>query len=326
MAETNVEKVYEAIDNMTQHLQKQLNEPYLDRLIIAMNGILYNEVEEELDELTKQKLKRTWKQVQSYTDNDIQRAFQLAILKGMKDSIQPQHVMTPDAIALLIGYFAQKISESKQFVSIFDPVCGTSNLILKVIEQIKKPYAAYGNEIDPTLLQLAAIQTNIQKIKIEYFHQDAMRPFLLDPVDLVVADLPIGYYPDDERASTFQLKASKGHSYAHHLLMEQSINYTKDGGYLIFLIPETLFDSDQSDQLHTYLHQHVHIIGVLQLPSTVFKTGQHRRSILILQKQGENTTSVKQPLLVQLPSLNDFSAMENILGKINRWFDEHLYT
>lgn len=324
MIETNVEKVYQSIDNMTKILQEQLNEPYLDSLIIAMNGILYGEPEKELDELTKQKLKRTFKTVQAFTDNDIQRAFQLAILKGMKDTIQPQHVMTPDAIALLIGYLAQKLTESNEHIRVFDPVCGTGNLILKVIDQIKKPYTAFANEIDPTLLRLAVIHTNIQKTEIEYFHQDALRPLLLDPVDLVVADLPIGYYPDDERASTFQLKSDKGYSYAHHLIIEQSINYTKEGGYLIFLIPEFLFNSDQSDQLHTFFHQQVHIIGVFQLPSTVFKAEQHRRSILIVQKQGENTAPVKQPLLVKLPSLNNLRAMEDILGKINAWFSEHL--
>ena len=42
-------------------------------------------------------------------------------------------------------------------------------------------------------------------------------------------------------------------SYAHHLFIEQSMNYTKDGGYLFFLAPSHLFESEQSKQLHKYI-------------------------------------------------------------------------
>ncbi len=141
---------------------------------------------------------------------------------------------------------------------------------------------------------------------------------------MVISDLPVGYYPDDIRANDFELKADEGHSYSHHLFIEQSMKYTTPGGYLIFVIPEFLFDSDQSDKLHAYLQENAHIVGVLQLPETAFKSEKNRKSILILQKKGPNTTAFNQPLLVQVPSFKETKAMDDILAQMNAWFAENM--
>src|SRR5699024_6616124 len=149
----------------------------------------------------------------------------------------------------------------------------------------------------------------------------SLAPFLLDPVDLVVSDLPVGYYPDDVRAAGYELKADAGHAYAHHLFIEQSIKYTKEAGYLIFIIPDFLFESDQSDKLNRFLKEYAHIVGVLRLPETIFKSKQHVKSILIIQKKATDTKPPKQPLLVQMPDLNNPNSMADILGQMNDWFN-----
>src|SRR5699024_7078258 len=122
-----------------------------------------------------------------------------------------------------------------------------------------------------------------------------------------------GYYPDDIRATEFELKADEGHSYAHHLLIEQSMNYTQNGGYLVLIVPDTLFESDQADKLHAFIHNHAHIVGLLQLPETIFKSKQHAKSILILQKKGVNTNAPKQPFLVKITSVQNPISIEDIL-------------
>ena len=248
------------------------------------------------------------------------KAIQLTVLKGTKNVTQQHHLMTPEAISLFIGYLAEKLTKDRKEVRVFDPVCGTSNLLLIVMEHLKKDVKAYASEIDPTLLKISLLNANLQKKRVEYFHQDSLRPLLLDPVDLVVADLPVGYYPDDENASQFELRAEEGHSYSHHLFIEQSLKYTKEGGYLLFIIPEFLFESDQSEQLRAFIQKYAHIVGLIQLPETAFTSKENRKSIFILQKKSEETKEIKQPLLVILPSLNDTRAMEDILVKINKWF------
>ncbi len=67
---------------------------------------------------------------------------------------------------------------------------------------------------------------------MELFCQDSLQPLFIEPADAVICDLPVGYYPNDEGAEAFELKADEGHSFAHHLFIEQSVKHTKPGGYL----------------------------------------------------------------------------------------------
>lgn len=322
MEKSTVELLFEWFDRTAQEIQAHLNEPYLDSLSEAMATLFYEEAAEDIDDLLKKKLENALTEIRkiNYTEADLQKGIQLAILKGMKGSTQDQHLMTPESIGLLVGYLANKLMKDKKEIRLFDPVSGTGTLLMTVMAQLSGKLAAFASEVDPTLVQLSVMNANLQKKEIEFFHQDSLAPLLIDPVDLVVADLPVGYYPDDIRAGNFELRAKEGHSYSHHLFIEQSLNYTKDGGYLIFIIPHFLFDSDQSDQLKEYLHNHAHIVGVLSLPESIFKSKQNIKSILILQKKGENTKGPKQPLLVQMPALTNTRAMEDILEQMNGWF------
>src|SRR5699024_9829154 len=135
-----------------------------------------------------------------YDTVTIRKAVQLAILKGMRVA-QEKHLMTPETVALLIGYLAEKITKNESEIGVFDPVCGTGNLLMTVLQQLKQRKTALASEVDPTRSQVAVINDNLQKAEIEFYHQDSMQSFLTDPVDLVVADLPVGYYPDNVQAN-----------------------------------------------------------------------------------------------------------------------------
>src|SRR5699024_7208741 len=171
-----------------------------------------------------------------------------------------------------IGYLADKLFADKKDLRIFDPVSKTENMFLTVMDYFKQTEAAYACEIDQTLIHISIMYANFMQSQIEFFHQDSLQPFLLDPVDLVVADLPVGYYPDDEQARKYELKASEGHSYAHNLLIEQSLHYTKPSGFLNMLIHETLFSDENSTALHTFFHISAHIYGLIQLDEASFKS------------------------------------------------------
>ncbi len=328
MEKTNIEILFEWVDEATELIQQQENEPYLDSLAITMETLFYEEPSEQLNELLRHQLQSLLKKIdmKQFTEEEIRKAIQLVILKGMQRTTQVQHMVTPETVSLFIGYLAGKLTAGNEKLRIFDLASGTASLLTTVLSQLPQQKEVYASEIDPTLLQIALQNANLQKMNIEFFHQDSLRPFLLDPVDLVVADLPVGYYPDDILASEYQLKADEGHSYAHHLFIEQGLHYTKSGGYLILLIPEFLFDSDQSGKLHRFLQENAHIVGVLRLPESSFTSKRNMKSILILQKKGQATNTLQQPLLVDLPSFKNTTAMEDILTQINAWFTENIAT
>lgn len=325
MEKSTVEILFEWLNQTTEQVQQHMDEPYLNSLSETMETIFYDEAAEDLDDILKKKLEFALEELhkRNYTNEDMRKAIQLAILKGMKDSTQEQHLMTPESIGLIVGYLADKLMEDKQNIRLFDPASGTGNLLITVMERLSQEKTVYASEVDPTLIQLSVLSANLQKKEIEFFHQDSLGPLLLDPVDLIVSDLPVGYYPDDIRAGEYELRADKGHAYAHHLFIEQSLRYTKDAGYLIFVIPDFLFDSDQSEKLNHYLRENAHIVGVLRLPENAFKSKRNVKSILVLQKKGKNTKGPKQPLLVQMPSLTNANAMADMLAQMNGWFSTY---
>lgn len=325
MSDSKVVELFNALDQLIEKAMKEKDDLYLDSLADVLKLAYYGSDAESESERFADKLTLFSEKLLSddHTKQDIHRAIQMALLKGMKNEAHRNHLMTPESIALFIGYLIQKlVHDEEKHLRLYNPASGTGNLLHTVLNLLEQPVSAYASEIDSTLLNISVMTANILEQEIEYFHQDSLRPLLLDPVDIVISDLPVGYYPDKEQASKFELKADEGHSYAHHLFIEQSIIYTKPGGYLILLIPEFLFTSDQANKLQRFLHEHAHIIGLFQLSDTTFKQKEHKKSIFIIRKKGEHTKNVKQPLLVMLPSLKDTLAMENILLKINQWFEE----
>jgi site-specific DNA-methyltransferase (adenine-specific) len=188
---------------------------------------------------------------------------------------------------------------------------------------VQKNVESVGVDVDDLLIKLAYVNANLQEHPVQLFNQDSLEPLFIDPVDAVISDLPIGYYPNDVRAADYQLKAENGHSYSHHLFIEQSVRHIKPGGYLFFIIPNGLFESEQAPQLQEFMKENVIIQGLLQLPLSMFKNKNAAKSILILQKKGEEVKPPKQVLLVDLPSLSKAAEMDKILTKIDRWFQEN---
>ncbi|MDQ0156492.1 class I SAM-dependent methyltransferase [Robertmurraya andreesenii] len=323
---TPVEDLFTVFNQTAALLQEELGISFLEALAETGENIFQQSVlQEEISELTLRRLRKSYQalNIQDYTVEEIRKSFQLAILKGMKESVQPNHQMTPDSIGLLIGYLVNKFVTKSSFL-LFDPAVGTGNLLTTVMnQQAGKNVEGIGIDIDDLLIKLAYVNANLQQHPIQLFNQDSLEPLFIELADAVVSDLPVGYYPNDVRAADYHLKADKGHSYAHHLFIEQSMKYTKAGGYLFFLIPNGLFESVEAPKLHQYLQDHAYIQAILQLPMTMFRHENAAKSILILQKKEEGLKAPKQVLLVNLPSLSKGTAVESVLQKIDGWIAEN---
>lgn len=323
---TPVERLFTLFDETAKILQDELQCTYLEAVAETGENVFHGDVlQEEVSEVNAKRLKKQYTDIQleRFTNEEIRKAFQLAVLKGMKEYTQPHHQMTPDAVSLFISYLVNQFTRKHLALTILDPAVGTANLLTTVLNHLKgKQTKSYGVDVDDVLIKLAYVNANLQKHPIQLFNQDGLQPLFVELADVVVCDLPVGYYPHKENASRFVLKAEEGHSYAHHLFIEQSLYYTKEGGYLFFLIPNTLFSSDQAAKLHEFIKEHAVIQGLLQLPLSMFKTEQAAKSIFILQKKGENVKAPKKALLVELPRFSNKQAMQAMMRKIDEWVTE----
>ncbi|WP_082393751.1 class I SAM-dependent methyltransferase [Bacillus sp. JCM 19034] len=321
-----IEQLYSYFDKSAQHLTEKSSFTYLEGIAEAGENLFQNQIVQELSDEDKFELQRLLKGVNElvYNSEDMRKALQLVILKGMKGAVQPHHSMTPEAVSLFIHYLFNKLLGGKKQASILDLATGSGNLLYTVINHSKIQINAHAFEVDETLLKLAYVGANLQKNEVSLFHQDSVEPLSIPKVDIVITDLPIGYYPKDDIAKTYSLRAEEGHSYIHHLMIEQGLKHVKEGGYLLFLVPNFLFENDQSKSLHDYLKKQAHILALLQLPQSMFSSEQFAKSIFIIQKIGEKTTSPRQALLAELPSFSKQEALADMVQRINKWFAEEL--
>lgn len=319
----DVEKLFVVLDNTATAIKDKLELPYLDALVESGENLFFQEIPKEYPKELTTVLTDEYKKVNvtEFGKEETRKAFQLAVLKGMKEAVQPHHAMTPDAVALFAGYLVQKFMKQSENLTLLDPVVGSGNLLTAVMNQLKdKECVSFGVEVDETLLRLAWVNANIQKHKLELFHQDVIKPLYADPVDVVVADLPVGYYPDDEAAKAFKVHEKEGHTFAHHLIIEQAVHHLKETGIGIFIVPNNLFETEQADLFKSWMKETVTVLGLLQLPESLFKSSVHAKSILILQKDGEGAIKPKQAMLAQLPSFSNKSGLGNVMEQINEWF------
>jgi site-specific DNA-methyltransferase (adenine-specific) len=320
-----VEKLFTLFNETALVLQEELGCTYLEALAETGENIFHGSIlQEELSELSVKRLKKQYEEIhiERFSNEELRKAFQLVILKGMKENVQPNHQMTPDTVGMLTAYLVGKFVSTPSF-RILDPAVGTGNLLTTVLNHIEKNVEAIGVDIDDLLIKLAYVNANLQEHPVQLFNQDSLEPLFIDPVEAVISDLPVGYYPNDVRAADYQIKADEGHSYSHHLFIEQSVRHIKPGGYLFFIIPNGLFESEQAPKLHEFIKENVFIQGLLQLPLSMFKNKNAAKSILILQKKGEGIEPPKQVLLADLPSLSKAAEVDKILVKIEKWFNEN---
>ncbi|MGE7113654.1 class I SAM-dependent methyltransferase [Lysinibacillus sp. NPDC047702] len=306
----NIEKLFGMLNEHAEKIEKEQDITLLEGVLDGLEAWLDGTVDFSQEGATKE---------------DVRKAIQIAILKGMRKGSQPNHQMTPDTLGLLVGYFVEQIFTDRlvtEKIAMLDPAVGTGNLLLTVMNLLDGKIEATGVEIDELLIRLAAATADLTEQPVSLYRQDALEDLLVNPVDAIVCDLPVGYYPNEEVALNYELCPSEGMSFAHHLFIEQSINYTKDGGYLFFLAPSHLFDSEQSKQLHKYIQKHAWIQAIIQLPDTMFANRALEKSIVILQKQGQDFKAPKEVLLAKVPNMQNKQALAMFFEKVKMWREE----
>lgn len=284
------------------------------------------------DEKTVQELQKIYQELRL---NDVKaeivrQVIQLSLLKVIrKDAIQANHQMTPDTIGLIMAFLIERITKIQQIKTIFDPAVGTANLLTTVINQLKangdQAIEGLGIDNDDAMLQVASVSTELQHLDVKLYHQDAITALNIPQCDLAVSDLPIGYYPLDENTKNYQTRAKKGHSYVHHLLIEQAMNYLKPGAFGVFLVPSGLFQTKESQSFVKWIQSVAYLQGLINLPAELFANPNAQKSILLLQRQGGNSKQAVKVLLGEFPSFKDKAKFASFMDEINQWVATNLH-
>lgn len=335
MSQSEVEQLYTLLDETTTILRSALASSYLDAFIENVDNIIDDgQVQVEDGQPTEAVVKQLQEKYAAInfskvSPEDVRTVIQLSMIKAIKeDSMQSNHQMTPDTIGFLMSFLLERVTKLSDEFTILDPSVGTANLLTTVINHLqaetKQKATGYGIDNDDSMLAVASINVALQKLPITLYHQDAVDSLDIPLVDMVVSDLPVGYYPLDDNTKNYETRAEKGHSYVHHLLIEQSINYLKPGGFGVFLIPSSLFQTEESKQFVEWINRHAHMQGLINLPDELFTTKQGQKSILLLQRRGPESKQAKQILLGTFPSFKNKPELAKFMREIDKWVASNL--
>lgn len=330
MLPEKMEQGFEQNLKAIQLLQNALGTSFLEAYVENAENLIDNYQVRVVDgvpteEITKQisAIYEEFSQL-SFEPEEWRRLSQLLLLKGAQtEHLQANHQLTPDSIGFLFVFLIEQLFTKKtEPVRVLDIAAGMGNLLLTVLLNLTNAgyqTEGFGVEIDDTLLAVAASTSDLTQANVQYFHQDGLQDLLVDPVDVAISDLPIGYYPNDQKVKEFLTSAKVGHSYAHHLLLEQAMKYVKLDGFGLFLMPSNFLETEQSENVKKWFKEEGYLQGMIQLPDELFRNKQSQKSILILQRKGPNAKQAQEVLLVKLDSLKKPEKVTEFFKEFETW-------
>ncbi|WP_125606799.1 class I SAM-dependent methyltransferase [Lapidilactobacillus bayanensis] len=329
-----IQSSYELVDQAVTLLQQALKSDYLSALSETLDNLRRHDIHVENGAptpATVQELNQLYQQIDllKLSKVDLLSLFQLLLVRVQKvDRLNTNLQATPSSIGLVLSLLINIFKADRtQPLVIADPVIGTGNLLFNIVHQFafeRRRLSLFGIDNNDDLLALAAVFAEYLHLDVTLMHQDALTPWLLPArTDVVVADLPVGYYPVDSRAEKFDLQAKSGHSFAHYLLIEQSMTTLAAGGLGLFIVPANLFEQSEATDLLHWATTKVYLQGLLSLPKDVFQDNSAQKAILVLQNHGGTAQQAKNVMIANVPDLNNITGLRDFAGKLQGWASEN---
>lgn len=315
-------------------LQETLDSSFIDAVIESGDNLNDKQVLVENgkpDQLQQKELLKIYQEMSQLDlkQEEKRKIIQFILLRAEHvDKIQTNHQLTPDVSGILISSLLQNFLSKDKPAMILDLAAGTGNLLFTIANNLSqtgfKKLELAGIDNDDTLLAVASMSARWQKLAVELYHQDAVEALVTSKADVIVTDLPVGYYPIDQRAERFTTHAAKGHSLVHFLLIEQALLQLKPGGLGVFLIPKDVFKSTDSNLLLKMIQENGYFQGLLNLPSELFTDKKAQKAMLLLQKKGGKAHQAEPVLIGEFPSVKSHQEIADFIQQIRSWQQENL--
>lgn len=305
-----IEQAYDLLLENVQTIQSQLGTNIYDALI-EQNVAFVSGAGDGVIAKNNTSLKKL-----NLTAKEWLRVFQFLFLKANQtEPMQYNHQFTPDSIGFIFAFLLDELVDAAD-ISVLEIGSGTGNLAQTILQYSHKKLDYLGVELDDLLIDLSASIAEVIGTPISFIQGDAVRPQILKESQVIISDLPIGYYPDDNIAKRYQVASETDHTYAHHLLMEQSLKYLEQDGYALFLAPNNLLTSEQSPLLKSWLKEHASVVAMISLPETLFGVQNMKKSIFVLQKKANSS---KETFVYPLQDLQDAKELQDFVTNFKKW-------
>lgn len=324
-----IEELFGQTLEAVECLQEDLNVPLADALVETFDNLESGEIRVEMgapDQKTVAELEERYAALdyKNWSKAQKEQVYGLLVLKAVNDDGRDANQMpTPPLLATVLTLFMDKLLPKRKQV-LLDPAVGSGNLLFSVDQQLaaqnhsEDRFDLVGLDNDEEMLNLADVAAHLAGLKADFYCQDALTGWPVKP-DVVVSDLPIGFYANDDNAKNFDLRTKEGHAYAHVLFVEQIVKNLAEDGFAFLLVPQNMLTGTVGADFMPWLASKVYLQAIVQLPSSLFQSKISQKSILIFQNHGQSKPP-KEVLLTKLENLKKEESLVALNIKLNEWY------
>ena len=253
--------------------------------------------------------------VDNYDKETIRKVYQFLLLKALKELNNPSYDITPEVITMYISHLIECIYGDKK-VSITDLASGSGSLLINIAALVKGEKEITSVDVDSNYVRLQQNIFNLLETNVEIINQDALKPLNIKKQDIVISDVPFGYYADEDNSLNYKLCSTDGYSLNALLFIEQATNYLDENGVGILVIPKKVLELE--DNFKKYLEEDINLNAVITLPDEMFKNVSQQKAIILITKKGQ-TRLPNQVFLAQIPSFQNKASYAKFIEEFNEW-------
>ena len=257
--------------------------------------------------------------VDNYDKETIRKVYQFLLLKALKELNNPSYDITPEVITMYISHLIECIYGDKK-VSITDLASGSGSLLINIAALVKGEKEITSVDVDSNYVKLQQNIFNLLETNVEIINQDALKPLNIKKQDIVISDVPFGYYADEDNSLNYKLCSKDGYSLNALLFIEQAANYLDENGVGILVIPKKVLELE--DNFKKYLEEDINLNAVITLPDEMFKNVSQQKAIILITKKGQ-TRLPNQVFLAQIPSFQNKASYAKFIEEFNEWLENN---
>ncbi|MEZ7741413.1 N-6 DNA methylase [Gemella sanguinis] len=257
--------------------------------------------------------------VDNYDKETIRKVYQFLLLKALKELNNPSYDITPEVITMYISHLIECVYGDKK-VSITDLASGSGSLLINIAALVKGEKEITSVDVDSNYVRLQQNIFNLLETNVEIINQDALKPLNIKKQDIVISDVPFGYYADEDNSLNYKLCSTDGYSLNALLFIEQAANYLDENGVGILVIPKKVLELE--DNFKKYLEEDINLNVVITLPDEMFKNVSQQKAIILITKKGQ-TRLPNQVFLAQIPSFQNKASYAKFIEEFNEWLENN---
>ena len=257
--------------------------------------------------------------VDNYDKETIRKVYQFLLLKALKELNNPSYDITPEVITMYISHLIECIYGDKK-VSITDLASGSGSLLINIAALVKGEKEITSVDVDSNYVRLQQNIFNLLETNVEIINQDALKLLNIKKQDIVISDVPFGYYADEDNSLNYKLCSTDGYSLNALLFIEQAANYLDENGVGILVIPKKVLELE--DNFKKYLEEDINLNAVITLPDEMFKNASQQKAIILITKKGQ-TRLPNQVFLAQIPSFQNKASYAKFIEEFNEWLENN---